>query len=87
MERTRLEAFLLNLRSERMQLQNDLADGLGELCLLMGGAVRNEYRNGTSERNVGQDRFSAGDAGSAGIFFEPASGPESLRVAGVALRG
>ena len=58
MERTRLEAFLLNLRSERMQLQNDLADGLGELCLLMGVPsgtnIETELPNETLDRIASQ---------------------------------
>ncbi|MFQ8806551.1 MAG: hypothetical protein ACLR8Y_17525 [Alistipes indistinctus] len=58
MERTRLEAFLLNLRSERMQLQNDLADGLGELCLLMGcrpeRISKRNFRNETLDRIASQ---------------------------------
>lgn len=58
MERTRLEAFLLNLLSERMQLRNDLADGLGELCLLMGVPsgtdIETELPNETLDRIVSQ---------------------------------
>ncbi|MFR4026480.1 MAG: hypothetical protein ACLTZY_13350 [Alistipes indistinctus] len=48
----------MNLRSERMQLQNDLADGLGELCLLMGVPsgtnIETELPNETLDRIASQ---------------------------------